>query len=142
MINKIIDGISIKLNQVFGDGVRIYSEDVKQGLNEPCFFIAVLNPSQVNLIGKRSFRQHPFDIHYFPAVQDNNNELQSKASDLYEALESITLIDGDMVRGSKMNHEVIDGVLHFFVNFDMFVNKVVVPEDDMEVLDHETNVKG
>jgi hypothetical protein len=142
MINKIIDGISIKLNQVFGDGVRIYSEDVKQGLNEPCFFIAVLNPSQVNMIGKRSFRQHPFDVHYFPAVQDNNNEIQSMASDLYDALESITLIDGDLVRGSKMNHESIDGVLHFFVNFDMFVNKVVVPGDPMETLSVNNNVKG
>lgn len=142
MINKIIDGISIKLNQVFGDGVKIYSEDVKQGLNEPCFFIAVLNPSQVNVIGNRYFRQHPFDIHYFPAVRDNNNEPQGMASDLYEALETITLIDGDLVRGTKMNHEVVDGVLHFFVNFDMYVKKVVVPEESMEVVDHETNVKG
>lgn len=142
MINKIIDGISVKLNQVFGDGVKIYSEDVKQGLNEPCFFIAVLNPSQVNVIGNRYFRQHPFDIHYFPAVVDSNNELQNMASDLYEALEYIVLVDGDLVRGIKMNHEVVDGVLHFFVNFDMYVKKIVVPEDGMEVVDHETNLKG
>jgi len=142
MINKIIDGISITLNQVFGDEVRIYSESITQGLIEPCFFIAVLNPSQTNFIGKRSFRQHPFDIHYFTAVQNSTTELQSKASDLYVALEAITLIDGDLVRGSKMNHEVIDGVLHFFVNFDMFINKVVVPEDGMEEVDHETELKG
>jgi len=142
MINKIIDGISIKLNQVFGDDYNIYTEEIKQGFEEPCFFIAVLNPSQRQMLGSRYFRQHPFDIHYFSAVQGSNNELQSIASDLYEALELIILLDGDFVRGSKMNHAVIDSVLHFFVNFDMFVNKVVVPEDGMEVLKHETNMKG
>lgn len=143
MINDIVDGISIKLNQVFGDTFKIYyDEDVSQGLTEPCFFIAVLNPSQAKVIGNRYFRQHPFDIHYFPVVRDNNNELQGKALDLYEALESVTIADGDLVLGTKMNHEVVDGVLHFFVNFDMYVKKVVVPEDDMETLTVNNNVKG
>jgi len=142
MINNLIDGISIKLNQVFGDGVRIYSEDVKQGLTEPCFFIAVLNPSNDQLIGSRSFRQYPFDIHYFPSVQGSNLELQTMASNLYEALETITLIDGDMVRGTRMNHEVVDDVLHFFVNFNMFIRKVEVPGDPMETLTVNNNVKG
>lgn len=142
MINNLIDGISIKLNQVFGDGFRIYSEDVKQGLKEPCFFIAVLNPSKVNMLGKRSFRQHPFDVHFFPAVQDNNAELQGMASDLYDALEWISLENGDAVRGTNMNHEVVDGVLHFFVQYNMFIHKVEVPVDPMETLMVNNNVKG
>jgi len=142
MINKIIDGISIKLNQVFGDSVRIYSEDVKQGLKEPCFFIAVLNPSNTPLIGSRSFRQHPFDIHYFPEVMNNNNEIQEMASNLYDALEYVTLENGDMVRGTKMNHESIDGVLHFFVNFNMHIKKIEDPSDNMETFTVNNNVKG
>lgn len=143
MVNDLIDGISIKLNQVFGDDVRIYGdEDVKQGLTEPCFFIAVLNPSQNNVIGTRSFRQNPFDIHYFPAVQGSNEELQGKASELYDALEYITLINGDVVRGTKMNYEIIGGVLHFFVNYNMFIRKVEVPEDSMETLTVNNSVKG
>lgn len=142
MINNLINGISIKLNQVFGDGVRIYSEDVKQGLTEPCFFIAVLNPSNDQMIGSRSFRQHPFDIHYFPEVLNNNNELQGMASNLYDALEYVTLENGDMVRGSKMNHEVVDGVLHFFINFNIYVRKVEVPSDNMETFTVNNNVKG
>ena len=142
MVNDLIDAISIKLNQVFGDGKRIYSETVKQGLREPCFFIAVLNPLQTQMIGNRYFRQHPFDIHYFPAVQDNNNELQGMASDLFDALEYITLTNGDLVRGSEMHYEVVDGVLHFFVDYNMFVNKVEVPADNMETLTVNNDVKG
>ncbi|MEL0861914.1 hypothetical protein VXA97_19790, partial [Clostridioides difficile] len=45
MLNNIIDGISIKLDKSFGNEYTIYSEDVEQGINEPCFFIVPLNPS-------------------------------------------------------------------------------------------------
>lgn len=139
MVNDLIDAISIKLNQVFGDSKKIYSETVKQGLQEPCFFIAVLNPSQKQMIGNRYFRQHPFDIHYFPAVQGNNNELQEMASNLFDALEYVTLTNGDLVRGTEMHYEVIDGVLHFFVDYNMFVNKPKA-NDNMETLTIGTGV--
>jgi hypothetical protein len=142
MVNDLIDAISIKLNQVFGDGKRIYSETVKQGLQEPCFFIAVLNPLQTQMIGNRYFRQHPFDIHYFPAVQDNNNELQGMASNLFDALEYVTLTNGDLVHGTEMHYEVVDGVLHFFVDYNMFIKKVEIPADNMGTLTVNNGVKG
>lgn len=142
MVNNLIDGISIKLNQVFGDGVDIYSETVKQGLKEPCFFITVLNPSQSKMIKGRYFRQHPFDVHYFPTESDKKNEeMQRVASDLLDGLEYITLTNGDLVHGTNMNYEIVDGVLHFFVQYNMFVKKIEVV-DDMETLTIETDVKG
>lgn len=142
MVNDLIDGISIKLNQVFGDGKRIYSETVKQGLKEPCFFIAVLNPSQIQVVGNRYFRQHSFDVHYFPAVQDSKNELHEVASLLFDALEYITLINGDLVHGTEMRYETVDGVLHFFVDYNMYVRKTAVPADNMETLIISDGVKG
>ena len=45
MINKIIDGISVAINAEFGDDYEIYTESVEQGLNEPCFSILCLNPT-------------------------------------------------------------------------------------------------
>ena len=45
MINSIIEAISISLNEEFGDGYEIHMEEIKQGLKEPCFFIACLNPT-------------------------------------------------------------------------------------------------
>ena len=123
MVNDLIDAISVKLNQVFGDGVRIYSESVKQGLKEPCFFIAVLNPTQSPIIGVRYFRAHPFDIHYFPSKDGGNQEIQDVASKLFDTLEYITLLNGDLVRGTEMHYEKVDDVLHFFVKYNMFVYK-------------------
>lgn len=141
MVNKLIDAISIKLNQVFGDGKRIYSELVQQGLKEPCFFITVLNPAQNQVVGLRYFVEHPFDIHYFPATLGNNEEIQDMASQLFDALEYITLIDCDLVRGNKMHYEKVDGVLHFFVKYNMFIKKVV-ESDNMETLTVNNDMKG
>ena len=139
MINKIMDGISIKLNQVFGDGKEIYADkDVQQGLKEPCFFIAVLNPSQNQMIGSRYFREHPFDVHYFPKTKGNNIELHEVGSELFDALEYITLPNDDLVRGTSMRYEVVSGVLHFFVNFNMFVEKEQ-PFDPMEEFSIDAN---
>jgi hypothetical protein len=138
-----VNGISIKLNLVFGDNVKIYyDEDVKQGLTEPCFFIMVLNPSENKMLGSRAFRNVPFNVHYFPAVNGSNLELQTMASDLYEAMRSITLVNGDIVNGSRLRHEVNDGILHFFVNFNMFINYESTDELDMETLTVNNSVKG
>jgi hypothetical protein len=142
MVNNIIDGISIKLNQVFGNGYRIYSEKISQGLKEPCFFIAVLNPSETSLLGNRYFRQNHFDVHYFPEDPNDNNDMQTKASSLYEDLEYVTLANGDMVRGTNMRHETMDGILHFFVDYNMHILKPVTAEDSMETLTVDTNTKG
>ena len=131
MVNELLNGISIKLNQVFGDGYEIYGDtDVVQGLKEPCFFIAILNPSQTKLIGQRYFREHPFDVQFFPTKSGDNVELQEVASELFLALEYITLLNGDLVHGTSMNYENVDGVLHFRVNYNMFLRKVE-PKDNM-----------
>lgn len=142
MVNDLIDGISVKLNQVFGDDYRIYSEDVKQGLREPCFFIVDLNPSSTQVIGNRYFRQNPFDVHYFPVDTGSNEEINTVASKLFDALEYITLLNGDLVRGTEMHYEKVDDVLHFFVQFNLHIRKVVTPEDNMETLIVNTDVEG
>ena len=137
MVNEILTGISVKLNQVFGEGYEIYGDsDVVQGLTEPCFFIAILQPSQSKLIGQRYFRQHPFDVQYFPKDSGNNVELHDEASELYDDLEYITLLNGDLVHGTSMEYEIVDGVLHFKVNYNMFLRKEA-DLDPMETIDVE-----
>ena len=66
MINKIIDGISVAINAEFGYDYEIYTESVEQGLNEPCFSILCLNPTNEQFLGRRYFRNNQFCIHYFP----------------------------------------------------------------------------
>jgi hypothetical protein len=123
MVNNIKDAISIRLNQVFGDTYEIYTIGVEQGLEEPCFFIKTLSPTRKQIIGNRYFLEVPIDIHYFPSVKNDNDELDEVGTSLFNDLEYITMVNGDQVRGTKMSYEKFEGVLHFFVSYGMFLIK-------------------
>lgn len=130
MLNDIVKGVAKQLGAVFGEGYRVYQNDVKQGLQEPCFFIAVLNPSLEPLLGSRRMKRVPLDVHYFPEDPGNNADLAETGDSLLEALEYITLPDGNLLRGTDMSYQVVDGVLHFFVSYNHTLNRAGPGEDD------------
>lgn len=145
MINKIIDAVSISVNSEFGDSYEIYTERLEQGLKEPCFSVFCLNPTNELFLNKRYFRTNQFCIQYFPSTNEANSECNAVLERLYGCLELITImvdtVTGDLTLGTKMKGEVVDGVLNFFVNYDMFVYKVEV-KDLMEDLEISADAKG
>ena len=138
MINKIIDGISISLNAEFGDDYKIYTESIEQGLKEPCFSIVCVNPTNELFRGKKYFRKNLFCIQYFPKGEDKRSECMDVLERMFDCLEVIK-VGEDLQRGTSMH--VVDQVLNFFVNYDMFVYKVE-STDAMETMDLTSNVKG
>lgn len=144
MINKIITGISQALDTEFNsesEEYTIYTEGIEQGLDEPCFFIFSLKPSSKQLVGNRYERKYPFDIHYFPKDEDNyNNEINEVTERLFTALEYISVDDG-LIRGTNMNAETVDNVLHFFIDFNMIVKKEIPKDPYMEELELMEEVK-
>ena len=141
MINKIIDGISVAISSEFGDHCEIYTESVEQGLVEPCFSILCLNPTIDQVLGKRYFRRNLFCIHYFPNPDEKKSECHAVIERLMDALEIIT-VDGGLCRGTDMHSEVVDDVLSFFVNYDMYVYKERTSEPMMDNIIHNTEMKG
>lgn len=141
MINRIIDAIAASIFEEFGNSYTIYVESVEQGLKEPCFFISSLNPTNDLFLNRRYFRSNQFCIDYIPSTAEHKRECNSVADRLYSCLERIWIDKTDSTRGTKMNYEIVDGVLHFFVNYDMFVYKIV-ESTPMEDLKHTTGVKG
>lgn len=140
-IEKIIDGISEALNTEFGDEYDIYTEDIEQGLNEPCFSIVLLKPSVNQFLGKRYYRTHLFCVHYFPkSTNESKLECFKIEERLMNCLEYIT-VDGDSIRGKNMFGEISDGVLAFMIEYNMFVNKEQVVEPAMETLRQSTHVR-
>lgn len=130
MVNKIIDGISIKINELFGDNYYIYSENVKQGFKEPCFFISLLKPSSTPKLGNRSLREYNFGIQYFPSSSNSKNtEMYEVSEKLISGLEYISF-ENKLLRGSNINAEIVDDVLHFFIKYSLFV---VQKEEDEEL---------
>lgn len=141
MVSDLIDAISVALNKEFGDGYRIYSEEVPQGAIEPCFLIKAVEPSQSQIRGPRYRRDTLFDIHFFPEHDYSYSEMNTVAERLFFLLEFIPLLNGDLVHGTHMRYETTDGVLHFFVQYNMIV-RVVTEEDKMEEIKTETTLKG
>ena len=136
MIDKIVDGISMKLKNVFGAGYKIYPEAVEQGLKEPCFFIQLLEPNSTKMLGDQHRREYPFCVQHLPEDKGNSNsECYKTLDELYIALEYIS-IDGNLVRGVGMRGSVNDGILSFFVNYNVSLRKVSEYEP-MEVLQQQ-----
>lgn len=142
MINSIIEAISVSLNADFGDRYKIYKESKRQSLKEPCFFIQCLNPTEELFFWKRYFRQNQFCIQYFPEDKlHEKQECYTVAELLFSCLEYLE-VDSNWVMGTKMKYEVVDDILHFFVNYDLFVYKVAESVSAMEELSSKTSVKG
>lgn len=135
MINEIINGVAVALSTAFGEGYKIHKNDISQGFDAPCFFIALLQPMNTPYPNKRKRHQNPFDIHFFPEDENYNGAMYETADRLNGVLQSILLLDGSSVRGTDVKWQIVDGVLHYFINYDVFALEPpeIVPE--MEVLD-------
>lgn len=120
MVNKMVDGIVQAISSVYGEGYEIYTENVEQGLTEPCFLIECINPSFEQFLGQRYQEKVPFCVHYFPKGPDKSEECNAVFSDLTECLEYVS-VDGDLVRGTGMRAEWDGDVMHFMVDYNMFL---------------------
>lgn len=140
MINTIIKAISSSLYQTFGDGYEMYMEEVEQDLKEPCFFIQCLNPTMELFLGKRYFRQNQFCVQFFPATQKKQRECHETAEKMMWCLEYLS-VGNDLFHGTKMRYEIVDEILHFFVNYNCFVYRIEEKET-METMESGTGVKG
>lgn len=142
MTNAIIDAVSAALDKEFGDGCMICAEETEPGAEKSCFFISCINSAERPLPGKRYSRTNQFCIRYIPAGSKKQWECNGAAERMRQCLEYITVQGTDRpIRGTKMNYEVADGVLNFFVNYDCFVRRVV-QQERMEQLEKKNGVKG
>ncbi|ASS76820.1 hypothetical protein CIG75_18985 [Tumebacillus algifaecis] len=127
--NDVRNGVFGALKERFPE-VKRYGEAIKQGLNGPCFFVRLLSAQHDRELDRRYKRAHSFDIHYFAS---SNEDAHAVAEQLYDCLEYIIVADGKC-RGTRMRHEVVDGVLHFFVDYDFHVMRPTAPQPQMNHL--------
>jgi len=144
MINEIIDAISIALDNEFGDGYVIHKEEIKQDLKEPCFFVQLIDQSVSPLCGQRYLQNNAFCIQYFPESKLNPYaECNDVAERMMFALEYVTPLDADRaIRGTNKNHDLVDGVLNFFVNYNRVILKKPVRSEVMGQIKIQSEMKG
>ncbi len=153
MVNELIRAIAKAIKNEFPQ-CDIFTEELEQGFESPCFFIFCEGQREYDKLDVRFLAEHTFVIEYFPkernqnccccakgdngdccccAKGDNGDcwEVQSKLNRL---LELIALDDGSLVRGTNRKGEIHDNVLHFFVDYDFYMLKRKQPDEYMEVL--------
>lgn len=132
-ISKVIYGVTKKLSDNFPNN-DIHVEEIKEGANSS-FFVKILDTSHEQDFGRRYQRYHSFDIHYF-ASDKSNTEIFDILEQLYSVMEYIE-VDNKLYNGTNMKHEVVDWVLHFFVDYNLHVykEKEVIPK--MQELEQE-----
>ena len=123
MVNEIMDAVTRRLGVLFGDEAAIYTDRVEQGLVEPCFFVSVLEPSRKPMLGRRSYHETNFCIQYIPeeSKADKSRELNQVTDTLFDGMEYIILANGDMLRGTGRSFRIEDGILNFFVSYNMYL---------------------
>lgn len=140
MYNDILDAITRRLNELFGDDYEIYTDPVMQGLKEPCFFVQLLEPTEKPMVGQRYFRETNFVIQYLPGEPaETLREMNQAAEILMDGLEYITLADGSLLRGTDRSArpDLEDGILTFFVSYNLYIIKDKKEEDTMETIEIE-----
>ena len=138
-IEDIIDGVSVKLDELFGDKYTIYSNSVKQGMQFPCFFIHLFNGKQKHYRQNRYKSELNFQIVGF-AKDDNIEQLHEMADGLYD-IEYFTINNGDIIRCFNMKHTIEDGVLEFYFDINNFIYKEKIETDKMKNISINKEVK-
>jgi hypothetical protein len=142
MENEMIDGIAKRLYELFGEMYEIHIDEVKQDFKEPCFFVVDLIDGHELVMRNRYRQTHSFDIQYFPKGDKSiTRECNTIKQTLLMGMEYINLGD-DLIRGTDMSANVQNNVLHFFVNYNIFVFRVLDPVPKMQTLAQTQHLKG
>lgn len=138
-INDIVTAISIKLNRVFGDGYSNYIDEVPQGFTPPAFLILFLSLENIQQIGNRWRITTLFNVQYFPS--DGRTDAVNHVLKIQHALKEITLLNGNLMRGTGATSELVDGVAHNLVHFNFFLQEVEA-KTFMETLEQHAKTRG
>ena len=135
LIKEIINGISQKIYGFYEGLYDIYVEEVEQGLQIPCFMINLIS-SDIRMILKPRYKfESVFDVIYFG---DGYKDCMDRGSELYDILEYITINNKDLIRGTKMNMDIIKNILHFRVRYNLILQNKPDIIDMME--EHQINI--
>lgn len=135
LIKEIINGISKKIYGFYEGLYDIYVEEVEQGLEVPCFMINLISSNIRMILKPRYMFESVFDVIYFG---EGYKDCMDRGSELYDILEYITINDKDLIRGTKMNMDIIKNILHFRVRYNLILQNKPDIINMME--EHQINI--
>lgn len=142
MVNKTINAVIAALHNTFGDDYSYLKENNEQGLPTPCFLVSLLRPTSRGSLWRTYSRVMPIVINYFPKSDVRpKNECYDVGERALEAVEVIE-IEGVKVSGTDLEIQLVDdNVLQIFVTYDFWTQTVREPDEPVEELVSDINLK-
>lgn len=131
------------------DSYEIYVENVAQYLKRPCFLINLITSDLNMKLKPRYSFGSLFDVMYFSNQKNSYKDCLNKGCELFDALEYIT-IKADtadspkednnlLIRGTKMNFDILDNILHFRVSYNLILEN---KSDIIDMMEEQQNNIG
>lgn len=141
MIGNLLDGISNKIFEAFGEECTIYLEKQEQGFKDNSFFIKVIDTKYTPMYCGSMETEVLIEVLYFTSSADSQQKTTCyKVFDkLSKALEEIALEDC-IVFGQDIGAKVIDDVLVCTARFGYFISGEYTDKDLEEIEDLELNL--
>jgi hypothetical protein len=138
---EIIQAVCAAIYGEFGEGYTLYTEAVAQDAAVPCFFVICTQSRLNRVMGDLYHKETPLVIQYLPKDTENyRSECEDASERLFLTLDQIPFKDG-YINGTELRAEIIDGVLNFFVNYDMNVIKQTPQAPRMEKINVTQELK-
>ncbi|WP_042474580.1 phage tail terminator family protein [Bacillus ndiopicus] len=120
-ISHIIEAISQRLQERFGDGYKQYIDEMPQTVEAPAFSIQFLKLEHTPQISGRAKIKIMFNVKYFSL----NGQLDAAdhALQIQHALKEITLYDETVLLAKGAYSEMLDGIAHNFMYFDFLLQE-------------------
>ena len=141
MIRKIIDGITEALYEEFGENVNIYVDDISQGLEEPCFFVQLINASNQIFCGKRRRLVNQFSVQYYAKNPNDRLECVDVFERMNDCLEYISVDGAPMGVTDMQLADISDGVMTVTMNYNLYGFRKEEDGEKMEQLYLDVSLK-
>lgn len=101
---------------------KIYTENIENGLEKPCFYIKIIPSNTVNLNMFHREKSMLVDIHYFTSAKQKRNSVFYSIMEQVEELfcMSLDVIDRTFTI-QQMDFETVDKVLHCMFNLNYLI---------------------
>ncbi len=122
--NTILDSVILAISGYFTD-IPVYQETINQGCKHPYFMVYCEDFSQDKLMRKNYLQNFIISViyQYKPVPETYYYDSNKMAYKLTELLETITLPNGDKLRGDNINWYPDNQKLEFYINYSIKVAK-------------------
>lgn len=131
MYKELLNAMIKKLEELFPKA-RIRTTPMEEGIMEPYFQVGILESTEKHVNGQRYLRSISMYADYDPKNSEQPfMDINLVLGVLMDELEFLSLEDGSLLRGSNRKGKNKEGILHFLVDFDVYILKTKELEASM-----------